>query len=110
MTSYVVTCPRCQATLDLELPGGWCNQCECPILLGRGDGASLDVWCPHCQRDHHHGRHDPATGCRYDNLRPHRGPCTCPPGTGDGHRAAHCHSRHSPYDDTGYIAVEVPTG
>jgi hypothetical protein len=44
----------------------------------------------------------------WDMLRPGKYPCTCPPGSGDGHRVAHCHDRNSPYDDTGYIAVEMP--
>jgi hypothetical protein len=76
------------------------------VLLGRGDGPYLDVWCPHCERDHHHGRHDPATGCRFDGMRPRLHPCTCPTGSGDGHRAAHCDTDQSPYWDTGYIVVE----
>ncbi len=87
-------CPHCHSTLDLTPPGGWCPECERPVLLGRGDGHGLDVWCPHCRRDHHHGRHDPATGCRYDGTQ--RSVCDCPPGTGDGHRVAHCHSDRSP--------------
>ena len=39
---------------------------------------------------------------------PARGvPCTCPVGTGNGHRVAHCHCRCSPYDNTGYDLEEA---
>jgi hypothetical protein len=100
------TCPHCRSTLDVIAPGGWCPSCDLPVLLGHGDGPYLDVWCPHCEHDHHHGRHDPGTGCRFDGMRPDDHRCTCPPGTGDGHRAAHCHTEQSPYWDTGYIAIE----
>ncbi len=100
-----VTCPQCRATLDLTPPGGWCPECDRPILFGRGDGPYLDVWCPHCERDHHHGRHNPATGCRYTGHP--SSTCICPPGTGDGHRVAHCHNDQSPYWDGGYIVTEV---
>jgi hypothetical protein len=78
-----------------------------PTLPGRPDGPHLMVWCEHCQRDHHHGRHNPATGCLYDNLRPRRHSCTCPPGTGDGHRTSHCHKPKSPYYSGGYYVVEI---
>ena len=82
---------------------------DTPILIGPPtyNGSGINVWCPHCKRDHNHGRHDPDTGCRYDHWN-QRGVCTCPPGTGDGHRTAHCHNPQSPYADTGYIVVEHP--
>jgi hypothetical protein len=36
--------------------------------------------CPHCRRPHYHGAEE-------------------------GHRAAHCHDRTSPYRDVGYVLV-----
>ena len=81
-----------------------------PVLGGLADGAYISVWCSYCKRDHQHGRHDAATGCRWDSLRPEVASCTCPPGTGDGHRVAHCHDSDSPYADTGYIVKEILPG
>jgi hypothetical protein len=84
---------------------------EAPVLDAHrsDDGTQLSVWCEFCKRDHWHGRHDPATGgTAYDNRRMRfRGDCTCPVGTGDGHRVAHCHNPDSPYADTGYVLREV---
>ncbi len=102
-----LTCPCCRTPLDASPSGGagWCVECDRPVLIARGDGNVLDVWCPHCLRDHHHGRHNSNTGCRYKITG--YPPCTCPPGSGDGHRVAHCGDPESPYYDTGYIAVEA---
>jgi|SRR6516165_4483088 hypothetical protein len=110
MTASVTTviCPRCHSRLDLTPPGGWCLGCDLPVLLGRADGIYLLAWCSHCKRDHQHGRHSHATECQWDPRRPHKHPCTCPPGTGDGHRWAHCGSDTSPYAETGYIVIEYP--
>ena len=111
MIAAAYTCPHCRSTLDLIPPGGWCAQCDLPVLTGRRSPsrAGINLWCAHCKRDHHHGRHDPNTaGCRYDGMRPDAHPCICPTGAGDGHHAPHCaHDRESsPYIDTGYIVVE----
>jgi hypothetical protein len=91
MTPVTASCPHCRSTLDLVPPGGWCPERERPVLLGRADGIHLLVWCAYCGRDHH-GRHSESTECRYDWRRPHKYPCTCPAGTGDGHHAAHCYT------------------
>jgi len=65
------------------------------------DGRLLLVDCPGCGRQHTHGRHNPSTDCTAtDNPRT---PCTCPTGTGDGHRAAHCHNGAMP---RGYVIEE----
>src|SRR5205823_2440205 len=40
-----------------------------------------------------------------DDLK--AGPCTCPPGSGDGHRVAPCTAPGSPYKTTGYVIKEV---
>jgi predicted GIY-YIG superfamily endonuclease len=77
-----------------------------PVLQGRIDGAHVVVWCEHCNREHSHGRHDPNSGCKHlmskDDV-----PCTCPVGSGDGHRVAHCHDPNSPYHDGGYTIEEL---
>lgn len=73
------------------------------------NGTQLSVWCGYCNREHRHSRHDPDTGCTAYDKRTHRfrAACTCPPGTGDGHRVAHCHDADSPYADSGYVLREV---
>lgn len=46
--------------------------------------------------------------CRFNPNAPGgRGICTCPMGSGDGHRVAHCHKRDSAYYDHGYVLHEV---
>lgn len=78
-----------------------------PTLFARRskNGGGLDVWCRYCQRDHHHGRHRNGGECTYRGLHSER--CTCPVGSGDGHRVAHCAGNNdSLYQDTGYILVE----
>lgn len=46
--------------------------------------------------------------CRYNPDVPGgRGICTCPMGSGDGHRVAHCWKEDSPYFRHGYILHEV---
>ncbi len=107
LAEHTVTCPHCRTTIDdVTVLGGWCVECKRPVLLGRQSdhGTQIDVWCAHCGREHYHGRHDPRTNCRFNGLS---GICTCPPGSGDGHRVAHCHDDQSPYDRAGYIVVEI---
>lgn len=51
--------------------------------------------------------------CRYDLWSPLRrkAMCTCPAGSGDGHRAPHCSNREpGRYYEHGYILYEVPPG
>lgn len=66
------------------------------------DGWRLVFDCANCGREHSHGRHDGTCGRR----SPQWGDCTCPRGSGDGHRAAHCHDIEGLYQD-GYVLVET---
>jgi hypothetical protein len=83
-----------------------------PVLLGRRQPqtAHLMVWCPHCKREHPHcGHHPDNPDCRYSG--PGGEPCTCPRGTGEGSRGAHCDAdSDSPYLESGYYVKEVPDG
>jgi hypothetical protein len=86
-----------------------------PVLQGVAseNGRLLIVWCPFCG-DHAHGRHGadadcgPGCGCVLHAAYTGRArvPCTCPPGSGDGHRGAHCRDG-SPLLATGYWIVEA---
>jgi hypothetical protein len=68
----------------------------------------LAVWCIYCERWHHHGAHNDSPDCAVTTQgAAWNRPCTCPPGSGDGHRVAHCHDPASPYDITGYWLREV---
>ena len=106
-----VTCPHCRSTVTITDNAGWCDTCKCPILVGKPDGGLIEVWCRYCNCNHTHGRcvsgaKNVESSCRHYG---HYGvPCTCPPGTGDGHRHPHCTNMDSPYRDTGYIVVEAP--
>ena len=77
-----------------------------PTLDATRDGIHLTVWCDHCQRLHYHGvcSGDPACPTRQTRGRED---CTCPIGSGDGHRSAHCADPTSPYRDRGYVLHEV---
>jgi len=66
----------------------------------------LEVWCEHDRRWHLHGRHVPGR-CPLPEFPGARQKCTCPVGTGDGHRVAHCTCRNSPYIGRGYVLREV---
>lgn len=47
-------------------------------------------------------------GCAFNlNFPGGRGICTCPAGSGDGHRAAHCGNREGAWYEHGYILHEV---
>lgn len=81
-----------------------------PVIMAVRVGAQLTFRCPYCRRNHWHGAHaEPcAPGCRCALHSASCGPCTCPPGSGDGHRAAHCTADdRSPLKPTGYYLVEV---
>jgi hypothetical protein len=60
------------------------------------DGRTLAAWCVYCHREHTHGRHgacEPGTCDCQLHAKPYRMrrvPCTCPVGSGDGPRGAHC--------------------
>jgi hypothetical protein len=79
-----------------------------PVLAARRSGVHLLVWCAHCDRDHLHGVCSGRPDCPAVRSRG-RKPCTCPPGSGDGHRVAHCHNPRSPYRQTGYVLRETPS-
>ena len=93
------------------------------------NGSQLQFWCKFCRDHHFHGRHggNPETrGPRAGSVLPlrlwkryikkhadcthrfGRGFCTCPAGSGDGHRAPHCWNRQmGEYYRRGYILHEV---
>lgn len=98
------------------------------------NGRELTFWCKFCKTYHFHGRHGGNLGddrgpqanavlslrlwkrylqrlrqCRYDLWIPgrRRAACTCPIGTGDGHRAPHCVNRDGAWYRHGYILHEV---
>ncbi|SRR6266516_1308871 len=82
-----------------------------PVLIAARDGRVLRAWCAFCVADHTHSVHGacpPGTcGCGLHlDLHGSRGPCTCPLGSGDGHRTAHCVG-DSPFKDGGYWLREV---
>lgn len=91
----MTTCPNCNAELTHHGPDLYCKPCRRPVLPGRPDGNRVVVWCRHCRRDHTHGRC--VSQCAHG--------CHCPPGSGDGHRAAHCGT--GPYRNRGYIVREI---
>jgi hypothetical protein len=85
-----------------------------PVLLAtpsRG-GRSLTIWCPYCHREHWHGRHGadewcgPQCGCELHTDLHGWHACTCPVGSGDGHRRAHC-ATDTPFRPGGYFIREV---
>lgn len=92
------------------------------------NGSQLTFWCTFCNTHHVHGRHGRDTdtrGPRAGSVLPvrlwkayikksddctrrfGRGFCTCPPGSGDGHRAPHCTNRDGDYYRYGYVLHEV---
>lgn len=81
-----------------------------PLIAVVREGRYLTFRCAYCGRPHWHGAHSSlcAPGCPCELHRDYdrAGPCICPPGSGDGHRAAHCTGR-SPYRRTGYVLREV---
>jgi hypothetical protein len=74
-------------------------------------GRQVAVWCPFCHRYHYHGRHPstcpPGTcACPLHLEYTARGYCTCPVGSGDGHRVSPCRDG-SPLAERGYWVQEV---
>lgn len=59
------------------------SKMKIPVLMAveRNKEGHLSVWCPYCERWHHHG-------------------------IGEGHKAAHCDG-DSPFRQTGYIIKKV---
>jgi len=90
------TCPDCAAELIRRGVDLFCRRCRCPVLPGRPDGTHVRVWCRHCRRDHRHVR----CQAQCDGI------CTCPAGSGSGHRAAQCANRN-PYRIRGYVIAEI---
>lgn len=100
----------------------WCRYCKTHHVHGRHHGPSyvesvnrrdvernwlprlgavlpLRLWRRYLQR---FGQ------CTYNDRVPGgRGVCTCPMGSGDGHRVEHCSKRDGKYYDHGYILHEV---
>lgn len=100
---------------------------------GTKDNSQLTFWCEGCETHHVHGRHASLASilnafgsscgnlgdlwleylkkfeaCDYNpNVPGGRGFCTCPVGTGNGHRVAHCYNTDSPYWEYGYYLHEV---
>lgn len=80
-----------------------------PVIFAYRKGWHLVFHCSFCRRDHHHGvcSGDPKCPAQH-RSRPKA--CTCPIGSGDGHRVAHCANQESPYRKTGYHLVEEGAG
>jgi hypothetical protein len=85
-----------------------------PVLraVASEDGRTLAAYCCWCRRDHFHGRHGAIEDCGPDcpcklhgDLHRYHA-CTCPPGSGDGHRNAHCRG-DTPFSERGYWIEEV---
>lgn len=81
-----------------------------PVIDAHRDGPHLVFHCPHCKHDHRHGACQQLPGCTRATRPDPFGEldCTCPPGTGNGHRSAHCTTRSgSPYRTSGYTLRET---
>ena len=79
---------------------------ETPVIEAHRDGVHLVFWCGHCGREHSHGVCSGNKSCPAMQTYGLKA-CTCPAGSGDGHRIAHCHDDASPYAETGYVLREV---
>jgi hypothetical protein len=85
---------------------------EAPTIEAYREGVHLVFWCEHEKKWHYHGVHD---GSNPRCIVSRRGyarsgdACTCPKGSGDGHRCSHCSCDRSPYRDSGYYLKEVGT-
>jgi hypothetical protein len=86
-----------------------------PVLAAwpSADGRFLLGFCPWCQKWHQHARHGADADCGPGCPCPMHGgghltarQCLCPPGSGDGHRRAHCPG-DTPFKTGGYVVREV---
>lgn len=103
----VVGGPGSDRTLDLEPPGDWSPECDLPVILDWCTTDGITVWCRLCRCEHNHGRRASIDGCQFNGLGPD--PCTCPVGSGNGHRQAHCDNPDSLYNETGYYIAGLQT-
>jgi hypothetical protein len=66
--------------------------------------------CPYCRAPHWHGAHgchDPECSCPLHTDYRWGVPCSCAPGTADGHRTPHCWEPASLFRPGGYVLQEV---
>jgi hypothetical protein len=76
-----------------------CEGAENELSSTAGSPVSDRMWLAHLNE---------YASCTFnDRVCGGRGICTCPTGSGDGHRVAHCHNAKSGYYDHGYILHEV---
>lgn len=101
----------------------WCKYCKTHHVHGRHLGPSRieainrwdaeDNWVPRSDAVLPHwlwiSHLQQFADCRYNDRVPGgRGVCTCPVGSGDGHRVAHCWNREpGSYYEHGYVLYEV---
>ncbi|SRR6266487_636246 len=99
--------PRHTTAVTHVVTGAVIDSWPTPIFKVTRDGVHLTFWCPWCRSNHWHGAHSTLCGPECSCAR-HQGggPCTCPRGSGNGHRVAHCWT-NSPLRLTGYILREV---
>lgn len=97
----------------------WCVGCQALHVHGRHQGSSFVVWSHNAEKSAHpdsiltdriwDAYVQRFADCSYNPDVPGgRGFCTCPVGSGDGHRVAHCSNEKSPYWRHGYVLHEVP--
>jgi hypothetical protein len=97
----------------------WCRYCNTHHVHGRHGGmAAVEAFGRSETRAHPYSplpsrawlaHLDMFASCTYNDRVPGgRGICTCPVGSGDGHRVAHCWNTESAYYERGYILHEVP--
>jgi hypothetical protein len=96
----------------ITAPTALATVAEPPTLDAYRDGLHTVVWCEHEGRWHRHGAHgcgQPETClCELHGVGlPVAGDvCTCPIGSGNGHRGAHCQCRRM-FAGPGYVLREV---
>lgn len=96
----------------------WCVGCKGYHVHGRHSGPSFAAWARKAEETAHPD--SPLSAqmwetyvhrverCTYNIHVPGgRGTCTCPMGSGDGHRAPHCWRADSPFQRYGYVLHEV---